>query len=123
MDIMRPLRVRIDVTEGTATPAQPDPQMIHLNAAQTQPPQERPLPRPTPALPPPPEAAVPGAPLPAPRAALAPRSLSQQQGRLLTEMGSPGPPQDASRPVQASGSPPATVLPPALPEMAHLHND
>ena len=25
MDIMRPLRVRIDVTEGTATPAQPDP--------------------------------------------------------------------------------------------------
>ena len=39
MDIMRPLRVRIDVTEGTATPAQPDPQTIHLNAAQTQPPQ------------------------------------------------------------------------------------
>ena len=25
MDIMRPLRVRTDVTEGTATPAQPDP--------------------------------------------------------------------------------------------------
>ena len=43
MDIMRPLRVRIDVTEGTATPAPPDPQTIHLNAAQTQPPQERPL--------------------------------------------------------------------------------
>ena len=40
MDIMRPLRVSIDVTEGTATPAQPDPQTIHLNAAQTQPPQE-----------------------------------------------------------------------------------
>ena len=36
MDIMRPLRVRIDVTHGTATPAQPDPQTIHLNAAQTQ---------------------------------------------------------------------------------------
>ena len=34
MDIMRPLRVRIDVTNGTATPAQPDPQTIHLNAAQ-----------------------------------------------------------------------------------------
>ena len=34
MDIMRPLRVRIDVTEGTATPAQPDPQTVHLNAAQ-----------------------------------------------------------------------------------------
>ena len=35
MDIMRPLRVNIDVTHGTATPAQPDPQTIHLNAAQT----------------------------------------------------------------------------------------
>ena len=33
MDIMQPLRVRIDVTEGTATPAQPAPQTIHLNAA------------------------------------------------------------------------------------------
>ena len=33
MDIMRPLRVHIDVTNGTATPAQPDPQTIHLNAA------------------------------------------------------------------------------------------
>ena len=36
MDIMRPLRVHIDVTNGTATPAQPDPQTIHLNAAQSQ---------------------------------------------------------------------------------------
>ena len=36
MDIMRPLRVQIDVTNGTATPAQPDPQTIHLNAAQAQ---------------------------------------------------------------------------------------
>ena len=36
MDIMRPLRVLIDVTNGTATPAQPDPQKIHLNAAQQQ---------------------------------------------------------------------------------------
>ena len=62
-----------------------------------------------------------GAPLPAPRAALSPPSLSQQQGRLLTEEGSTGPPQAASRPVQASGTPPATVLPPALPEMAHPH--
>ena len=34
MDIMRPLRVRIDVINGTAIPAQPDPQTIHLNAAQ-----------------------------------------------------------------------------------------
>ena len=36
MDIMRPLRVRIDVTNGTATPTQPDPRTIHLNAAQQQ---------------------------------------------------------------------------------------
>ena len=35
MDIMRPLRARID-TNGTATPAQLDPQTIHLNAAQQQ---------------------------------------------------------------------------------------
>ena len=35
-DIMSLLRVRIDVTHGTATPAQLDPQTIHLNAAQTQ---------------------------------------------------------------------------------------
>ena len=34
MDLMRPLRVLIDVTEGTATPAQPDPQTVHLNVAQ-----------------------------------------------------------------------------------------
>ena len=33
---MRPLRVHIDVTNGTATPAQPDPQTMHLNAAQQQ---------------------------------------------------------------------------------------
>ena len=31
---MRPLRVHIDVTHSTATPAQPDPQTVHLNAAQ-----------------------------------------------------------------------------------------
>ena len=35
MDIMRPLRVHINVTYGTATPAQPDPQTVHLNAAQS----------------------------------------------------------------------------------------
>ena len=36
IDIMRPLHVHIDVTNGTATPAQPDPQTVHLNAAQSQ---------------------------------------------------------------------------------------
>ena len=33
---MHPLRFRIDVTNGTATPAQLDPQTIHLNTAETQ---------------------------------------------------------------------------------------
>ena len=36
MDIMRPLSVHIDVTNGTGTPVQPDLQTIHLNAAQKQ---------------------------------------------------------------------------------------
>ena len=36
MDIMRPLHVHIDVTNGTATPAQPDSQTVHLNVAQQQ---------------------------------------------------------------------------------------
>ena len=36
MDIMCPLHVRIDVTNGTDTPAQSDPQTIHLNTAQAQ---------------------------------------------------------------------------------------
>ena len=43
MDIMRPFRVRIDVTNGTATPAQPDHQIVHLNAAQQR--MKQPLPR------------------------------------------------------------------------------
>ena len=34
---MRPLQVHIDVNCSTATPAQPDPQTIHLNAAQAKP--------------------------------------------------------------------------------------
>ena len=54
MDIMRPLRVHIDVTNGTATPAQPDPQTIHLNAAQRHQPQKQ-LPAPTASPPPQPQ--------------------------------------------------------------------
>ena len=42
MDILQHLRVHIDVTKGTAAQAQPDPQTIHLNAAQIQQPQKRP---------------------------------------------------------------------------------
>ena len=115
MDIMRPLRVRIDVTEGTATPAQPDPQTIHLNAAQTQPPQERPLPGLTPALPPPQVAAVPGASFPPPRVVTSPPSLPSQQCRLLTEAERITHPPAASRPAQTPGSPPAST------NLAHPH--
>ena len=52
MDIMRPLRVHIDVTNGTATPAQPDPQTVLLNAVQSQP-QQTSEPSPLTAGPPP----------------------------------------------------------------------
>ena len=58
---MRPLRVRIDVTNGTTTPAQPDPQTVHLNEAQQQkeakPPRDathQPLPSPPQEIVPPP---------------------------------------------------------------------
>ena len=115
MDIMRPLRVRIDVTEGTATLAQPDPQTIHLNAARTQPPQKRLLPGPTPALPLPQEAAVQGASLPPPRVIASPPSLPTQQGRLPTEKEHIAHPPAASRPVQTPGSPPAPT------NLAHPH--
>ena len=78
MDIMRPLRVHIDVTNGTATPAQPDPQTIHLNAAQSQPPQTRPpaqIANPPPLLK---EEPASGASLPASRTAV-PSSPSHQR--------------------------------------------
>ena len=54
MVIMRPLLIRIDVTNGTATPIQPDPQTVHLNAAQQQQKEVSPpnaAPQPLPALP------------------------------------------------------------------------
>ena len=87
MDIMRPLRVRIDVTEGTATPAQPDPQTIHLNAAQTRPPQKRP---PSPMTSPPPlpqEDPASGASLQTTRIAAPPSPLPQRQEKPPAETG------------------------------------
>ena len=42
MDIMRPLRIHIDMTNGAVTPAQLDPQTVQLNAAQSQ---QRPSPK------------------------------------------------------------------------------
>ena len=69
MDIMRLLRVHIDVTNGTATPAQPDPQTVHLNATQSQQRrQEKPLPQATG----PPPAPQPLGGTPSPRASLSP---------------------------------------------------
>ena len=121
MDIMRPSRVRIDVTEGTATPAQPDPQTIHLNAAQTQPPRKRLLPQPAHALPPPQEAAVSGAPLPTHRATANPPPLPQHQGRLLAEAGSAAPLEAAPIPAKPPGPPPAPVPPTAPFKLAHPH--
>ena len=77
MDIMRPLQIQIDVTKGTATPAQPDPQTIHFNAAQTRQPQKR---LPTPMTSPPPlpkEDPAPAASLPATRTAVPSSPLPQ----------------------------------------------
>ena len=85
MDIMRPLRVRIDVTEGTATPAQPDPQTIHLNAAQTQLPRKRPPSQPTSPPPLPQEDPASGASLPTPGTAAPSSPLSQRQEKPLAE--------------------------------------
>ena len=75
MDIMRPLRVHIDVTNGTATPAQPDPQTVHLNAAQSQ--QQRK------------EMSLPGAGLRSPQTADPPPTQPQQREKPLPEAGSP----------------------------------
>ena len=121
MDIMRPLRVRIDVTEGTATPAQPDPQTIHLNAAQTQQPQKKLLPRPTSSPPLSQEAAVSGASLQTPRAVTTPPPLPQRQGRSLAEAGNATPPEPAQTPAPPPGPPPAPSNPTAPFNRAHPH--
>ena len=112
MDIMRPLRVRIDVTEGTATPAQPDPQTIHLNAAQTRPQPPIPLSKKNP-LPPAPEAAGQGASLP--RVATTSPPLPAQQGRLPVTEEAKAPPPAACQPTSSPG------VPPAYPHSAHPH--
>ena len=75
MDIMRPLRVHIDVTNGTATPAQPDPQTVHLNAAQSQ--QQRM------------KMPLPGTDLPAMGTACLPQSQQQRKEMPLPEIGLP----------------------------------
>ena len=100
MDIMRPLRIHIDVMNGTATPAQPDPQTIHLNAAQSQQPQKRPPAQTTSPPPLPKEDPASGASLPTPRTAVPSSSLPQRQKNLLAED-------------RSTALPPPTNLPPA----------
>ena len=113
-DIMRPLRVHIDVTNGTATPAQPDPQTVHLNAAQRK--QQRK------------EMSLPGAGLRSPQTADPPPTQSQQREKPLPKAGSPtmrtaSPPQISQRkemPLPGAGisAPPIAETPfpaPALP--------
>ena len=121
MDIMRPLRVHIDVTEGTATPAQPDPQTIHLNAAQTQQPQKRLLPRPTSSPPLSQEAAVSGASFPTHRAVATTPPLAQRQGKSLAEAGNAILPESAQTPTNPPGPPPAPSNPTAPSNRAHSH--
>ena len=75
LDIMRPLRVHIDVTNGTATPAQPDPQTVHLNAAQSQQQRRKIL--------------LPGTGLPALETTSPPQSQQQREKKQLLEVGSP----------------------------------
>ena len=121
MDIMRPLRVRIDVTEGTATPAQPDPQTIHLNKAQAQQPQKRLLSQPARSPPLPQEAVVSEASLQTHRTVAPPSPLPQHQGRLLAEAGSAAPPESAPIPDKPPGPPPAPSTPTAPSHRAHPH--
>ena len=121
MDIMRPLRVRIDVTEGTATPAQPDPQTIHLNAAQTQQPQKKLLPQPTSSPPLPQGATVSGASLQTPRTVTTPQPLPQRQGRSLAEAGNATTPEPAQTPAHPPGPPPSPSNPTAPFNRAHPH--
>ena len=121
MDIMRPLRVRIDVTEGTATPAQPDPQTIHLNAAQAPQPQKKLLPQPARSPPLPQEAAVSGASLQTHREVTTPPPPPQHQGRLLAEAGNVTSPESAPIPAEPPGPPPAPVPPTAPFKLAHPH--
>ena len=120
MDIMRPLCVHIDVTNGTATPAQHDPQTVHLNAAQNQQRhQEKPLSQATG----PPPVPQPLGGIPSLRASLSqggtadPSPIQPQRKEMpLSGAGiSAPPPQEIHHPAAASPSesPPSAPLPPA----------
>ena len=116
MDIMRPLRVHIDVTNGTATPAQPDPRTIHLNATQRHRPQKRP---PAQAASPPPllkEEPASGASLPTTGTAVPSSSPPQRQKNPLAEDRSTTLPPPASLP-------PAPAEPCPTPSTSHAPSD
>ena len=131
MDIMRPLRVHIDVTHGTATPAQPDPQTVHLNAAQNRqkPPEKTnlaPLETACPPQKPPQRMKMPlqGAEIPASTAAHAPQNQPQRKEMPLVEtdfaaVGTAQPPhtplQQVEMPLQGTDSPDiGTAFPPGF---------
>ena len=128
MDIMRPLRVHIDVTNGTATPAQPDLQTVHLNASQSQ--QQHQKEPPSQATGPPP-APQPLGGTPSPGASLLPGgttdpSSTQPQRKKMPLSGagiSALPPPEIPHPAAASTSEsmPSAPLPPAPPCTANPH--
>ena len=124
MDIMRLLRVHIDVTNGTATPAQPDPQTVHLNAAQSQQ-QRKELP---PQAKDPPLASQPLGETPSPRASLSPGgtadpSSTKPQRREIPLSGtrSSALPSTEIPPPAAAGTLPSAPLSPAPPCLANPH--
>ena len=121
---MRPLRVRIDVTNGTATPAQPDPQTIHLNAAQRQQPQKR-LPTQTTSPPPPPqtlrENPASGASLQTEETAEPSSSQPQRQKNPLAESRSSALPSPANPPPATAGNLPSAPASRAPPNLANPH--
>ena len=124
MDIMRPLRVHIDVTNGTATPAQPDPQMVHLNAAQSQQ-QRKELPS---QVTDPPLASQPLGETPSPRASLSPEgtayssSTEPQRWEIpLSGTRSSALPSPEIPPPAAAGTPPSAPLSPATSCLANPH--
>ena len=121
MDIVRPLRVRIDVTNGTATPAQPDPQTIHLNAAQAQWPQKRPPTQTTSPSHLPKEDPASGASLPTPGTAVPSPPLPQRQKNPLAEDRSTALPPPANLPPAPTEPHPTPPNPLAPSDLAHPH--
>ena len=124
MDRMRPLRVHIDVTNGTATPAQPDPQTIHLNAAQRHQPQKQ-LPAPTASPPPQPqpprENPAPGAPLLAEGTAAPSSPQPQRQENPLAEDRNAALPSLANPSPNPTGDIPSAPLSHTPPSTTHPH--